>query len=582
MGLSLGFNNVKVDQSGRVSVAGARSGLDWHELVDKMVAAKSIPIDMISRKITADGEQLVALNDIQSKAGALKSVLSQLYGEHTYDSGKDIFEKKAGVTSTITPGSPSTDLLGASAKNSAKVGQYEVEITEVALAHKIHSKIIPFGVGAAAGLAGAMVLQDPVTLIDKATINILPTDNLLTVVDKINNSASDVMASVISIDATHSKIVLQSKKTGENFAIQFSPSSTQALVEDSGLGFATFSGTYTVDHEVDPPQNAMFSVDGVPIIRQSNVITDVVQDVTFQVLKKEPGTKVKVSIERDVSAIRSQVEKFVAAYNDLLVEANTQAHRDPNASTQKPLYNTTFIRGLKSQLGRFVTVTPLGSSGVKTLQDVGIVANTGLGAMNGDYRTIGQLSIDQNKMDQAIVGDIESFRRFFVLDFVSSDAEVALSKFKPSIMPLSGSAGVFNINTNGVNIINSTFNEGSVTTTPTTVEVTSGPAKGLILSYTGPTNKMGVQISYTIGAAVQMMGIMDNLLNEATGLITQNIKMAQSAQSAAQKSKDQKLLLIEQYRQRLLKQNQRMEQKVSESRAIMGNIEAMFKKNDNN
>jgi flagellar hook-associated protein 2 len=578
MALSLGFDNVKVDKTGRVSVAGSRTGLDWHTLVDKMVEAKSIPIDMIDKKITAEGERLAALNNFQSKVNALKSALSPLYGEHTFDRGKDIFEKKIGVISTVGAGSPPNDLLGASAKNNAKIGQYEVMITQVARPHKIHSKIIPFGVAAAAGLAGAMVLQNPVTLADKAIVNISPSDSVLTIVDKINNSAGDLMASAVSIDSTHSKIVLLSKKTGQDCAIQFSPSSTPALMGvASGLGLATWSGAaYTIDNEVEPAKNAVFSVDGVSLVRQSNVINDVIQDVTFQLLKEEPGTKISVSIERDVGAIRSQIEQFVDAYNEILIEANIQAHQDPHSTTQMPLYNTSFIRSLKSQLANFVTVSVNEMGNVRTLKDIGIMANTGLNALKGDYRTVGHLMIDQNKMDQAIVGDVEAFRKFFVFDFRSSAPEITLSRFPRSIKPLTIVPSALMIDTDGSQIVSAFFTEGATTTTARTIEVTEGAAKGLIMAYAGTENR-AAQIDYSVGVAVQMMNFIDEMLNDNSGLIAQNIKTVQSTQAASQKSKDQKQLLIEQYRQRELRKYQHMEQKVSESRSIMDNIEAMFK-----
>jgi flagellar hook-associated protein 2 len=390
------------------------------------------------------------------------------------------------------------------------------------------------------------------------------------------------MASAISIDPTHSKIVLLSKKTGQDFSIRFSPSSTQSLIEAaSGLGLATWSGmSYTIDNEANPAQNASFSVDGVSLVRQSNVVTDVIQDVTFQMLKEEPGTKILVSIERDVGAILSQVEQFVGAYNELLIEANIQSHQDPNSKTQMPLYGTSFIRSLKNQLARFVTVSTSEMGVVKTLKDVGIVANTGLNALKGDHRIIGQLTIDQNKIEQAIVGDIEAFRKFFVFDFKSSAPEITLSRFPRSIEPLTIVPTGLIINTDGSQIVSAFFTEGEISTTPRTMEVTTGAAKGLVMAYSGTTNLVA-QIEYSVGAAVQMMNFIDDMLNESTGLISQNIKMAQSTQTTSIKSKDQKKMLIEQYRQREMEKYQRMEQKVSESRAIMDNIEAMFKQDGN-
>ena len=88
-------------------------------------------------------------------------------------------------------------------------------------------------------------------------------------------------------------------------------------------------GGGAIKNELRAAQNAELLVDGLSTIieRQSNIISDVFGGGTLTLYKAEPGTTVRLDVERDLNQVKSAIVDLVDAYNELRGFINQQALR---------------------------------------------------------------------------------------------------------------------------------------------------------------------------------------------------------------------------------------------------------------
>ena len=79
------------------------------------------------------------------------------------------------------------------------------------------------------------------------------------------------------------------------------------LVYDASTG-GTTNLTQTV-----AVSNATLVIDGISISKASNMITDAIEGVTFNLLKANAGTTTSLNLSRDTASVQSTVSTFVKA-----------------------------------------------------------------------------------------------------------------------------------------------------------------------------------------------------------------------------------------------------------------------------
>src|SRR5581483_6426845 len=126
--------------------------------------------------------------------------------------------------------------------------------------------------------------------------------------------ASKVSASVLQVGANQHRLVLTSDVTG---------AAGMTLADVSGgvlqaLGFTDASGAIQPSAVLVAGRDANFRVDGQPIIRSSNTVTDVIQGVTLTLTAEETGAVTAVTVERSLDGARAAMKSFVDAWNKLV------------------------------------------------------------------------------------------------------------------------------------------------------------------------------------------------------------------------------------------------------------------------
>lgn len=255
---SLINGSLVTDTSGRVRYSGFSSGIDFNQIVEATFTAKRIPIDRIEAKIDTNKTKIEALNTMSSLMQGVKTSLSTLYGKVAVGNSGDIFSAKSAFASTSRSdgGSPSSaaNLLGVTTTNAAEASSHEIEVLQVAKAHKLGSGTFD-SISSSLGVAGSFDINGK-------TVTVGASDSLADLRDRINNvntgsSPSGVAASIVSVGTNQNVLVLTAASTGQSIVLD---NETGSLLADLGIsddGGASFS------NELQAAQKALLKADGL-------------------------------------------------------------------------------------------------------------------------------------------------------------------------------------------------------------------------------------------------------------------------------------------------------------------------------
>ncbi|HSS29851.1 MAG TPA: flagellar filament capping protein FliD, partial [Nitrospiraceae bacterium] len=236
-----------------------------------------------------------------------------------------------------------------------------------------------------------------VTLSDTATLQDLQTG--------INDLGAGVTASIINTgsDTTPAyRLILTATASGASNGVTI-------VTDGTTLDFTNGGGTGGVD-TLQAAQDAIAIVgdptlNPVTLQRSSNVITDAIPGVTLSLTNTTGTNTVSVNVTRDNGAVKTNIQNFVKAYNDIVTFVNKDTAYDVTTKTGATLYNETSVKGFVSQLrsalsapiGGLTTYGSVGEIGFQTNRDGTItVDNTKLdGALNSNYNAVKSLFINQ-------------------------------------------------------------------------------------------------------------------------------------------------------------------------------------------
>jgi flagellar hook-associated protein 2 len=356
-----------------IQFGGLASGINTNALIDGLLQVERRSIKLLEQQKIRFQAQQGVLATLSSKLASLKSSAQAL-------SLSADFHKRVASSSDTT-------ILTAVADSTASVGTYTIAVDELAKARSVQSA--PFASPTATVTTGTLTI----TLGSTSThITIDTTNNTLEgLKDAINNSGAAVTASIVQVSTSDYRLVIQSKNTGIANAFTLSGS----LTEPGG----SLDGTT----EVQAARDAVFFVNSLQITRSSNVVSDVIPGVTLTLLKgsnspngtldtSDPSSTVTVS--SDTAAIKSSIQKFVDAYNEVAKLVNDQLKLNPTTQKQGALAGDPVLRGVLSRL-RTVISNPGGhETTFAYLSDIGI-----------RFEKDGTLTIDDGKLTSALTNN---------------------------------------------------------------------------------------------------------------------------------------------------------------------------------
>lgn len=417
----------------------------------------TINVGSVSKNITIDATNntLTGLRDAINNSGAdVTASIVNVGPSSAPDYRLVVQSKNTGVANALTisdslanksAASSDNSVLTATADASAAVGSYDIDVTTLAKAKSVKSaQFLTSGSGTGTGTLTLSVGGV------NTNITVNGSNNTLTGLrDAINNSGADVTASVVQEGALDYRLVVTSNKTGAANAVNISGTLSGGtnpfpgggtVVQDavdaqftvngvshtrssntisdviSGVDFTLhkandsatlnitgsngpFSGGGTV---VQAAADASFTVNGLPLTRSSNTVSDVISGVTLSLLK-EGGASSTVTVNKDTSSVKDNIKKLVDTYNGVAKLVADQFTLNGSTGRQGVLAGDSTARAAVSRL-RAAFNGPSGLDGsIRSLSDLGI-----------RFQRDGSLQLDEAKLSSALSTDPEAVQKLFL------------------------------------------------------------------------------------------------------------------------------------------------------------------------
>jgi len=378
---------------------GLGGGVDVNALIKSSVDAVKLPIT----KTGGLQQQAAVTNAKVSAFGNFKSLVSAL-GEAA--------GKLTSVTgwNGVKASSSSAESVSVSAVGGAAATSFSVQVQNLASAQSSISAALtpakqPVGAGTLKFEIGSWA-GDPKTFTagtEKAVdIEVSATDTLADVAGKINGAKAGVTATVLN-DGTGERLMLRSNTTGESAGYRLSATDADGVHDDAaGLSRLVAGGT------TEYAKNANATVNGIAVSSQTNAFADAVAGVTFTAAKVTTEA-VTITVQKDDSSVKKNVEAFVKAYNAVNSALNESMQYDKATKTAGLLQGDATAVTLQNTLR--MALQAVGDSGaLKNLSSVGVISAGGLGA--GNVNPDGSLELNATKFDAAMKNP-QAVKEFF-------------------------------------------------------------------------------------------------------------------------------------------------------------------------
>ena len=390
-----------------ISSAGIGSGLDVKSIVSQLVALEKQPLTKLQTKADTVKAQV-------STFGQIKSMISAL---------SDAVRGLSSVTgwNAVTATSSDSASVSVSAIGGASPTVFSVGVTTLAKAQATTSAAVTPS-GSAVGAGTLKLALGSGSFVD---IEVSDTDTVANVASTINGAGAGVTATVLT-DASGDRLMLRSSKTGLEaaFTLSVTADADTDPGDANGIGLSRLVvGSTTTQAAAD----AKATVNGVTVTSASNVFENTVAGVTFTALK-ETTTPAEITIAKDLSKVKTNIETFVKAYNEINQAISDATKYDAGTKTAGLLQGDSTVLGLQSAL-RGILQSGTSGGAFSRLSDIGITQQLG-----------GELTIDSAKLDAALLNpdDLKNLFRASTSDAMTDGLATKLQTFTTGLMAATG------------------------------------------------------------------------------------------------------------------------------------------------
>lgn len=344
---------------------GAGSGLDLDSLVQRLVTAERQPAQTrLDRSEARFQSQLSAIGSIKGALSALRDA-SQSLG-----TGSGLNAR------TVTSSNP--ELFTGTASAGLAPGNFSVEVVSLASANKVASNPVaasdtPIGSGTL-----TLSVGDNSFSIDVEE----GAGSLAAIRDAINRSSdnSSLSAAILNEDGGR-RLVLTARDTGAENSIAISASGG-----DGGLA------SLTTTTELQPASDAVVKVDTFTFSSASNNVDGVIDGLTLNLVKAEPGTVETVTIGEDRAAAVAKVRGLVERLNAFSAATDRVASFNAETGEAGPLLGDATLRGIDSRIQQILG-SQVGAAGgaFNSLPALGITTNEA-----------GRLQLNESALNRAL------------------------------------------------------------------------------------------------------------------------------------------------------------------------------------
>jgi flagellar capping protein FliD len=345
---------------------GIGSGLLTSDLLDKLIEAERAPQvrrldaqqEFIEARLSAFGEVSSRLSDFNA---AIKSVNSLA----AFNASKTDSSNEAALTAT--------------AGSTAAAGSYSVQIQALAQQHTLASQAYgsvneAIGTGSLSFRFGTTTFDDgdydsfavnPETVVRNVQIS-AANNSLAGIRDAVNAAGIGVQATIVD-DGSGFRLLFTSAAGGAKNSLEITASGT------AGLNDFNFNASSQALVQTQAAQDAQFTVNGLSISRDSNLVVGVIPGVTLNLRSTTTGP-VSLGVSKDPADLLNKVQSVVDSYNALkdLSDTLTRFNPDVGARGQASLLTgDTALRRMMSEISNTLRAFG-GTDTYRSLAEIGV------------------------------------------------------------------------------------------------------------------------------------------------------------------------------------------------------------------
>jgi len=369
-----------------ISSAGLGSGLPINDLVSQLVAAEGAPVqNRLDRREALIQTELSAIGLLK---GALSNFQSKLSGLMNADS-------------FINRRSSSSDssIASLSADQTAALGSYSLEVTNLATAHNLVAKN-----GYSDASEGDLTFTNQAG--DTFTVEIGPDETTLEKIAVAINDDSEnfgVTAKIINVSG-EGRLVLTADETGVDNLITSITATGTGDIQNFGYDYAAaVDGDDANWDQTVEALDASFSLEGQSMTSASNVLEDLIPDTTITLKDvTELGSPITLKVDTSTSSVRKMIEEFVTAYNELSNLITQQTAYDAESGRAGALQGDALARSIQGQLRSFVSGDGSAFGSLTAIVNLGVSTDRN-----------GLLKIDSSQLNDALSNSFDDIAGFF-------------------------------------------------------------------------------------------------------------------------------------------------------------------------
>lgn len=434
-----------------ITSTGLGSGLDINSIVTAIVDAEKDPaLATITQGSAEATAKISAYGLLNSELSSFKSS----YKELAYTSS----------FSATTSTSSDSDILDVTLGFGAETGQWEFEVKQRAQAQTLVSAetnefsevtdevgegIIKLSFGTYSD-DGTTFTANPDKAFETITISneIDPAtgqsnNSLEGLRDQINDDENNysISASIIN-DGSNYRLILTSKETGEQSAVEITATDLNGDPLDAGTGLDRF--TYGADNQnmtqTVVAQDAEIMMNNISISSATNDVSSVIEGVTLNLKTAEVGKTVTLTIESDTTEVKEKINAFFESYNSTVAKmSELTVYNSADSSSNGILNGDSTVRNIQNMM-RGVLNTPMDhiEGTIHSFADLGMLTQRD-----------GTLELDEDKFAEALKNDLAGVADFFTATGAASDANIFFDSHTSATIPGTYDVEVTQIATKG-------------------------------------------------------------------------------------------------------------------------------------
>ena len=394
-----------------LTVGGLGSGLDTEGMITKLMAIEAAPLTQLQSKQAKASAKISAWGTVKSAVAEFQTATQAMQSATAFNSlkGTSSDETVASVTTT----------------SQSKAGSASIAVTQLAQAGKTMlagtftagqtintlstASTITLQFGTITGASGPTATFTPDSSVTAKVINIRANATLEQAVEDINKAAVGVTARTVSTPAGL-KVVVESLSTGGKTDMRIN-TGTGILNSGSNAFGVDPTSAGAVGTDLVHGQDAKYTVDDVPISSKTNTITDALSGSTITLKGvSAAGKKANLTVATDTSGVKTQLEAFVKAYNDLDTTLRSlSAYGVSPGKGQAPvgggaLSGDSTIRAIQTEMrAMFNQAIPGAPKGYSSMVDIGVT-----------FAKDGTLSLDSTKLNTALTNNPDGVRQLLM------------------------------------------------------------------------------------------------------------------------------------------------------------------------